>query len=134
MNALRIIALSALLASGAALAQHAKQPTAKQQKQMPAIPESPLTEADKPKTCDDQCKVLEKIMTDPCKKGAGSNKQAQQMCEKNSKQMVDACYGSCREKGRVDKQYVMEHIKPPPGYKPSDAKKGGAEEGHGDEH
>lgn len=138
MNAIRVITLSMLLASGGALAQQSQGTASKKQKpQVPNIPESPLTEADRPKTCDDQCRVLEKIMVDPCKKGAGTNKQAQQMCEKNSKQVVDACYGSCKEKGRVDKQYVMEHIKPPPGYKPADAaakKGGGAEEGHGDEH
>lgn len=142
MNAFRIIALSVLLASGGALAQSGKSNqkplTKKQQQQMPNMPESPLTEADRPKTCDDQCKVLEKVMVDPCKKGAGSNKQAQQMCSNNAKQVVDACYGSCKEKGRVDKQYVMERIKPPAGYqaaKDAAAKNGGGqEEGHGDEH
>lgn len=138
MNALRIIALSVLLASGGALAQGSpKHLTEKQKKQMPNIPESPLTEADKPKTCADQCKVLEKVMVEPCKKGAGTNKQAQQKCQENSKQVVDACYGSCKEKGRVDKQYVMEHIKPPAGYqaaKDAAAKNGGGEEGHGDGH
>jgi hypothetical protein len=138
LNALRIIALSVLLASGGAMAQAApKKLTEKQQKQMPNIPESPLTEADRPKTCADQCKVLEKVMVDPCVKGAGTNKQAQQMCKNNSKQVVDACYGSCKEKGRVDKKYVMEHIKPPAGYqaaKDAAAKNGGGEEGHGDGH
>lgn len=138
MNALRIIALSVLLASGGAMAQASpKKLTEKQQKQMPNIPESPLTEADRPKTCDDQCKVMEKVLVSPCVNGSSTNKQAQQMCKEQAKQVVDACYGSCKEKGRVDKQYVMERIKPPAGYqaaKDAAAKNGGGEEGHGDGH
>jgi hypothetical protein len=143
LNAIPIIALSVLLTAGGALAQSSQgsQSSQSKKKNMPQLPESPLTEADRPKTCDDQCKVLEKIMVDPCKKGAGTNKQAQQMCSQNAKQVVDACYGSCREKGKVDKQYVMERIKPPPGYKAAqeaaakaNAQGGAKEESHGDAH
>lgn len=129
MNAIRIIALGVLLTAGGALAQ-AKKKTAE-----PAQPKTVkpvVTEADAPKSCEDQCKVMEKVLTDPCKQGAGTNKQAQQACANNSKQVVDACYGSCKEKGRIDKQYIMERIKPPAGYKA--AKEKAAKEGDGDGH
>ncbi len=122
MNAIRIIALSVVLAAGGALAQGKK-------KTPPPMPKPILTEKDIPKTCADQCKVMEKVLVEPCKKGAGNNKAAQQACGKNSKQVVDACYGSCRDKGRVDKQYVLERIKPPKGYKPP---QGGEEFEEGD--
>ncbi|WP_224360343.1 hypothetical protein [Hyalangium versicolor] len=121
MNAIRIVALSVLLAAGGSLAE-GKKKTAEQ----PKTPEPVLTEADKPKTCTDQCEMMEKLMVEPCKKGANSaNKQARQMCSDQAKQVVDACYGSCKDKGQVDKQYIMERIKMPAGYKPESGGSGG---------
>jgi hypothetical protein len=121
-----------LLVAGGAMAQGQSK-----KKQTASVPESPLTEADRPKTCDDQCNVMEKIMVEPCKKGSGGNKQAQQMCSNNAKQVVDACRGSCKDLGRIDKEYVLDRIKPPAGYKAAkegDAKGGATEEAHGDQH
>jgi hypothetical protein len=128
VNAIRIVALSALLLAGGALAEGKKKAAAQ-----PESVSVPISEADKPKTCADQCQLMEKMLLDPCKKGAGTNKRAQQSCANSTKQMVDACHGSCKEKGRIDKQYIMEHIKPPAGYKPKDASSG-SEEGEGDAH
>jgi len=45
------------------------------------------------------------------------NKQAQKSCEKNAQDISDTCEGSCAEKGRIDKQYMMERLKPPGGVK-----------------
>jgi hypothetical protein len=134
VSSFRIVALSVLLATSASLA--ATKSTKKYPP--PEIPKPILTAADRPKTCADQCKLMEKVMVEPCKKGAGSNKEAQQQCSKRGKDMVDACEGSCKEKGRVDKQYMLERIKPPPGYKPgqmpakAESKKGS--QGAQDEH
>jgi hypothetical protein len=128
VNAIRIIALSVLLVAGGALAEGKKKAAPQPEPVKPQI-----TAADKPKNCADQCKVMEKMLLDPCKQGAGANKAAQQACANNTKQIVDACYGSCKEKGRLDKQYIMERMKPPAGYKPQGGSSGG-EEGEGDAH
>ena len=127
MNAIRIIALGALLLAGGALAEGKKKAEAK-----PEVVKPTVTAADKPKTCADQCMVMEKMLLEPCKKGAGASKRAQQACASNTNQMVEACYGSCKEKGRIDKQYMMEHVKPPAGYKPKEARQ--STEGEGDAH
>lgn len=128
MNAIRIIALSVLLVAGGALAEGKKKAAP------PQGPAKPLvTAADKPKSCADQCQLMEKMMLDPCKQGAGSNKAAQQACASNTKKMVDACYGSCKDKGRIDKQYILERMKPPAGFKAKEGSSSG-EEGEGDAH
>ncbi len=127
MNFIRIIALGVLLVAGGAQAEEGKKktpPTAE-----PVTP--PITSAEAPKTCADQCLMMEKLLLEPCKKGAGANKQAQQGCANTTRQMVNACNGSCREKGRIDKQYILERMKPPAGYKPSE---GSSNEGEGDAH
>lgn len=126
MNFLRITFLSVLLAASVAVAQSkkAQKPT--------TPPKPPITEADKPKTCDDQCDLIDKVCADPCKKGAGNNKGAQKACEDSCKQMVSVCRGSCRDKGRLDKQYMMERLKPPGGVQIP--KEGEGEGGHADEH
>ncbi|MDY7231249.1 hypothetical protein [Hyalangium rubrum] len=123
MNFLRITLLSVVLAAGVASAQGKNAQTPKKP------PEPVLTEADMPKTCDDQCTLMDKFCADPCLKGAGANKAAQKACHDNCTKMIDACRGSCREKGRLDKQYMMEKLKPAPGMRPPP----GAEE-EGDEH
>ena len=98
MNALRIIALSVLLASGGAMAQAApKKLTEKQKKQMPNIPSLRSRKADRPKTCADQCKVLEKVMVDPCSEGADQQAGPADVHDE-SKQVVDACEGSARRR------------------------------------
>lgn len=113
MNAIRVIALSVLLAAGTALAEEGSAKKASK----PAVPKPVITQADRPKSCADQCKLLEKAMLEPCKKGAGKSKSAQKSCGERTQRMVDACNGSCREKGRIDKQYMLERVKPPRGYK-----------------
>lgn len=128
MNAIRIIALSVLLVAGGALAQGKKKAESQ-----PATVKPPITAADKPKSCADQCQLMEKVLLDPCKQGAGTNKAAQQACATNTKQVVDACHSSCKEKGRIDKQYIMERMKPPAGYK-AKAESSGSAEGEGDAH
>src|SRR5262245_56812090 len=121
------MALSVVQAAGGALAGGPKKA------QLPPQQKPILTEADKPKTCADQCKVLEKILVEPCKQEAGDKKQEQD-CVKDSKSMIDACYGSCKEKGRVDKQYVLEHYKPPANYKGAQGGGSGNSEEHDDAH
>jgi len=111
VNAIRIITLSALLAASVALAQGKKE-------QMPKPPEPIITEKDLPKTCDQQCDLIEKLATSSCVKEAGNNKQAKQDCGKPFAQMMAACKDSCREKGRIDQKFMMERMKPPPGVKP----------------
>ncbi len=128
MNFIRIIALSVLLVAGGALAQGKKK-----EAPQPAPVKPPITSADKPKSCADQCQLMEKMLVDPCKQGAGNNKSAQQACATNAKQIVDACNSSCKEKGRIDKQYIMERMRPPAGYK-AKAESSGGEEDPGDAH
>ncbi|HYH94531.1 hypothetical protein [Hyalangium sp.] len=130
MNALRIIALSVLLAAGGSLAEDKNQ----KRPPKPDLPKPVMTAAQKPETCSDQCKLMETAMVEPCKKGAGKSKSAQKSCEKRAQKMVDVCYGSCAEKGRIDKQYMLERIKPPAGYKvPQEGAHGSGQEG-GDDH
>jgi len=130
VNMIRIAALSVLLSASVAVAQSKKMKEAQAK-----TPKPMLTEKDRPKTCSDQCTLMEKFLTEPCKKGAGENKGAQKSCEQSAQQMVAACEGSCKEKGRIDKQYMMERMKPPPGVKlppQGQQKASGGEEGHDD--
>lgn len=100
----RTAALGLLLAASLATAQSKK-------KAAPPPPPKPvLTKA--PKTCADQCEALQTVCTKPCEDSKGSA-QAKTACKANCQQMVDACSGSCKTKGKVDSQYMMEHIKPP---------------------
>jgi hypothetical protein len=124
VNVIRIATLSLLLAASVAGAQ-----TKKEQEQAKAqMPKQMFTEKDIPKTCTDQCELMKKAITEPCKQGAGSNKAAQKDCETSTQQLVDACYGSCKEKGRLDKQYMMERIKPAGGKLPKGGQQGGGED------
>lgn len=123
MNVIRIAALSFMLAASVAGAQ-----TKKEKQQAKAQQPKPMfTEKDVPKTCTDQCELMKKAITEPCKQGAGNNKAAQKSCETDTQQLVDACYGSCKEKGRLDKQYMMERIKPA-GAKMPKGEQGGGED------
>jgi len=134
VNVIRIAALSVLLAASVAGAQSKKAKQAA--KEAMAKSDQPvLTAKDRPKTCSDQCALMQKMIGDGCKKGAGENKAAQKSCEETANNMVTACQGSCAEKGRIDKQYMMERLKPPGGAKlPQGAKKGSEAEGHDDAH
>jgi hypothetical protein len=109
VNAIRIAALSVLLAASGALAQG--------KKQVPKLPEPVITEKDIPKNCDEQCDLVEKVAASSCLQEA-KTKQAQQKCGEPFAKMVAVCKDSCREKGRIDKQFMMERMKPPPGVKP----------------
>jgi hypothetical protein len=120
VNVIRIAALSVLLAASVAGAQSKKeqlQQQKQQQKQQAKAAAATAAATEKPKTCADQCDMMEKFCSDPCKKGAAENKQAQKSCEASCQQVVDLCNGSCKEKGRVDKQYMLERLKPPGGAK-----------------
>jgi hypothetical protein len=136
VNVIRIAALSVLLAASAAGAQQQSTKKAKEaaQAELAKVSKPIVTEKDKPKTCSDQCALMEKVMADSCKKGAGDNKAGQQGCQSFVENMVTTCEGSCAEKGRIDKQYMMERLKPVGGGKmPKGAQSSGAE-GEGDEH
>lgn len=100
----RTAALGLLLAAGLSSAQ------AKKKAAPPTPPKPVLTKA--PKTCADQCEAIEKICSDPCNDIKG-NDSAKSACKTNCKQVSDACSGSCKEKGKVDAQYMMERITPP---------------------
>ncbi|ATB29466.1 hypothetical protein [Melittangium boletus] len=106
MNSLlvRTLALCVGISAGWALAG----PTKKDAPKPPPPPK--ITKA--PETCKEQCDLLAQMCTEPCAK---HNKmpQAKAACESNCDKMVIACDGSCREKGRIDAQYMKEHIKPP---------------------
>jgi hypothetical protein len=103
---LRSVTLGVLLAAGLASAQ-----TPKKKKEAAPQPPKPLvTKA--PKTCADQCEIIDKVCAEPCKDIKG-NPDAKRACEANCKQMADACNGSCKSKGKMDAQYMMENIKPP---------------------
>lgn len=102
----RSVSLAVLLAAGLASAQ-----APKKKKEAAPQPSKPLvTKA--PKTCSDQCAIIEDVCADPCKE-IKDNAQAKQACAANCKQMADACSGSCKNKGKLDAQYMMENIKPP---------------------
>ena len=126
MNAIRIAALSVLLCASAALAQSKKE-------QPPKLPKPVLTAKDMPKSCDQQCDMVEKLASHSCVEKAGTNQAAKQKCGKPFAQMTKACKDSCRDKGHIDRQYMMERMKPPPGVKlpkeESKSKKGSKSEG-----
>ena len=72
----------------------------------------PLTKITKaPQTCAEQCDLLAQFCTEPC----ASNKmpKAKAMCEANCDKLIVACDGSCREKGRIDAQYMKDHVPMP---------------------
>jgi hypothetical protein len=136
VNFFRIAALSVLLAASVAGAQTKKQKE-EAERAKANVPKPIITEKDRPKTCTDQCALMKKMIVDNCKKGAGENKAAQKSCEDTVNNMVSACEGSCNEKGRLDKQYIMERLRPPGGVKvPQGGQQQGAggEEDHGDAH
>jgi hypothetical protein len=141
VNVSRIIALCALLAASLAGAQESAKARKEREARKAAAVElaktgqSMPTKIEKPKTCADQCGLMRTMMTENCKKGAGSNKQAQKSCEKLAQDTADTCEGSCAEKGRIDKQYMMERMKPPSGVKlPKDALKDSGGEAKDDAH
>jgi hypothetical protein len=100
---LPVLLVGVLLGAGLAMAK--PKPTTQ--------PPPPPVTKEMPKTCEDQCALMEKTCSDPCKKIKKGSAQAKQACSANCDQMAVACSGSCREKGRIDAQYIMEHIKPP---------------------
>ncbi|XXF79337.1 hypothetical protein P2318_06180 [Myxococcaceae bacterium GXIMD 01537] len=102
MNPLAILCVGMLLGAGLSFAKPPK----------PAPPPEPITK-EAPKTCEDQCVLMEKACTDPCKKMKKGSPQAKAACTANCDQISAACSGSCREKGRMDAQYIMKHIKAP---------------------
>jgi len=114
MNSLliRTLALCLGLSAGGAFAA----PTKKEAAKPPTATPPKITKV--PETCQEQCDLLAQMCTDPCAKS--KMPQAKAACEANCDKMVIACDGSCREKGRIDGQYMKEHIKmpkPPPGVK-----------------
>lgn len=90
----------------------------------PAAPPPPVTKKT-PRTCEDQCELMEKTCKDPCTKMKKGSPQAKAACASNCNQIAKACAGSCREKGRIDGQYIMENIRPP---KPPAGSRGGFDE------
>jgi hypothetical protein len=100
----RTAVLGLLLAAGLATAQSTKKPTP------PPPPKPVITKA--PKTCADQCDVMQTVCVNPCNDIKGSA-QAKSACKSNCQQMADACSGSCKAKGKIDSQYMMERITPP---------------------
>lgn len=101
-TALRVLMMGSLVWVGGAA--WAKKPA-------PPPPPKPIT-TKAPKNCQEQCDLVEKMCTEPCGKMKGSP-QAKQACSSQCKQVADACGGSCKEKGKIDDQYIMERIKPP---------------------
>lgn len=99
----RLAPLGLVLAAGLSLAQASSKP---------AVPPgaNPIV-TKKPQTCSDQCQVLEKACSNPCDKA--KRPTAKTACKANCDQIVAACEGSCKEKGRIDADYMKEHIKPP---------------------
>jgi hypothetical protein len=116
MTSLSLLCVGVLLGAGLAFAKAPKTPS--------PPPAPPAKKA--PQTCDDQCEFLETSCTDPCKKMKKGSAQAKAACSANCQQIAKACYGSCKEKGRIDGQYIMEHIRPPKA--PGGGQQGGAEE------
>ena len=110
MNSLFLLVIGVLLGAGLSFAKAPKAPKA---------PPPPVTK-EAPRTCADQCEVLEKSCKDPCQKMKKGSAQAKAACNSSCQQIANACSGSCKEKGRIDGQYIMENIrppKPPPGTK-----------------
>jgi hypothetical protein len=67
-----------------------------------------------PRTCDDQCEMMKKVLADGCKKKLGSKgASAVKKCEDRQQQTNDLCAASCRDKGKVDAEYIKTHFKKP---------------------
>jgi len=67
-----------------------------------------------PRTCDDQCEVMKKSMTEHCGALAAKGKPAGvKPCKEHSDDMVKLCEDSCRDKGKIDGEYMKEHVKKP---------------------
>ncbi|QRK08215.1 hypothetical protein JQX13_51230 [Archangium violaceum] len=114
-TSLRTAVLGLLLAAGLASAESPKKKDAK-----PTPPKPAVTKV--PKTCADQCELLNTFCADPCNK-IKNNEPAKAACKNNCTQMASTCNGSCKSKGKIDEKYMMEHIKvpkAPPGVKVRD--------------
>lgn len=105
-TAIRTAVLGLLLSAGLVFAQAPKKK--KEETQPP--PKPIITKA--PKTCAEQCEFIDKICSSPCD-DIKDNANAKASCKADCGQMAAVCEGSCKEKGKVDAQYMMEHIKPP---------------------
>jgi hypothetical protein len=69
-----------------------------------------------PKTCKDQCDMVSTLMKKTCSRPHGGQKPpptAIKKCEENTKEMVDACQASCKDKGKLDPDYIKSKIKMP---------------------
>ena len=67
----------------------------------------------KPKTCEDKCDFMEKEATGeetPTVRGKPMPKEAKKTMEKNMKEMAKVCRDSCFAKGKIDKDYMKEHM------------------------
>ncbi len=67
----------------------------------------------KPKTCEDKCDFMEKEATGeetPTVRGKPVSKEAKKAIAKNMKEMAKVCRDSCASKGKIDKDYMKEHM------------------------
>lgn len=99
---------------GGALAHEGEEPQApapppEAPKRPAPVPKSaPLPKA--PETCQEQCELISDPCKKPCKTVKGGGRGA---CEASCQNVVDLCLQSCREKGRIDPDYIKKRLKPP---------------------
>jgi hypothetical protein len=88
----------------------------------------------KPKTCEDKCDFMEKESTGeetPMVKGKPVSKAAKKAMDKNMKEMAKVCRDSCFAKGKIDKDYMKEHMPKASSPYPSGGQKPGGGGGGG---
>ena len=83
-------------------------------KKMAAMERRYLSKGKGPRTCADECDLIDKAMKDNCDQHyQGKPAKELRQCKGRGKDMVKTCRDSCRDKGRVDPQYLKSHLKKP---------------------
>jgi len=66
-----------------------------------------------PKTCNDRCDFMKKSMKTSCDNLRKTNPAAGQRCGQSTGDIVKTCYASCSSKGKIDPEYMKNHVKMP---------------------
>lgn len=66
-----------------------------------------------PKTCSEECDVIERVMKMQCEKMTKKKPTNAKGCKNREDDMVKSCRDSCAAKGKIDKEYMKQHMKKP---------------------
>lgn len=89
-----------------------------------------------PKGCSDRCEVMKKVMEQQCEQQGKKKPQMVKNCKTQHDKVVAICEDSCAHTGKIDKNYIKQHMpKPqaPPGRAGPKPSQFGNSEGSSDE-